>query len=330
MRASKERVSTGIERLDTMLEGGYFRNASVLITGSPGTAKTTLAGAFAEAACARGERTLFVCFDSEQAEVIRNLGSVGIRFDRHVKSGCLRLVRARSIHGNAEIFLANIKALATGHSARCLVIDPISTWSNAGNDHTAAGVVERLIDWSKTAGITVICTRLLGEMFSGDGESASQRISTLADTWIHLSYEAQSGERNRGLSIIKSRGMAHSNQVRELILDKTGVTLADTYSAGGKVLMGTMRWERESNDLHLQEASAIVTGRLQARLAAEAAEIEGRIKSMQVDLEAKQDEQSLLTRSIRNQDGERSRGRSRIDALRGADAAGRKKKAGPA
>jgi circadian clock protein KaiC len=240
-RASTERVSSGIDRLDTMLGGGYFRGASVLITGSPGTAKTTLSGAFAEAACRRGERTLFVSFDSNCAEVVRNLASVGIRLQRYVKNGSLRLVSARNIGGSAEAYVMRVRALAKEHGARCLVMDPVSAWSSSGEDRTAQAVADRLIDWAKADAITLVCTSLLDEMPGGTGGGVRLQVSTLADTWIHLSYVVQAGERNRGLSIVKSRGTAHSNQVRELILSNEGVTLADTSSAGGEDLMGTMR-----------------------------------------------------------------------------------------
>ncbi len=123
---TNERVTSGVKRLDTMLGGGYYRAACVLITGFPGTAKTTLSGAFAEAACRRGERTMFVSFDSDGTEVIRNLASVGIRLDRYLKNGMLRMVSARSITGSAEMCLVRIKEFAHAHQARCLVIDPVS------------------------------------------------------------------------------------------------------------------------------------------------------------------------------------------------------------
>jgi len=246
IHVTSERVSSGVNRLDAMLDGGYYRGASVLITGFPGTAKTTLSGAFAEAACRRGERTMFVSFDSECSEVIRNLASVGIRLGRYVRNGTLRMISARSITGSAETYLVRIKALAREHRARCLVIDPVSTWSRSGSDVTASNVAERLIDWSKADGTTLICTRLLDEISTRTEDGTPLQISTLADTWIHLSYLVQAGERNRGLSIIKSRGTAHSNQVRELILSDSGVTLADACTAGGEVLMGTLRWERET------------------------------------------------------------------------------------
>jgi circadian clock protein KaiC len=267
-KVSNERVSSGVARLDTMLGGGYYRGSSVLVTGFPGTAKTTLSSTFAEAACKRGERTLFVSFDSDSNEVIRDLGSVGIRLDRHVKSGLLRMASARTITGSAETYLVRIKTLAKEHRARCLVIDPVSTWSRSGSDQAARSVAERLIDWSKAHGISLLCTSLLDEMSSQAEGGSSLQISTLADTWIHLSYVVQAGERNRGLSIIKSRGTAHSNQERELILSDGGVTLADTYTAGGEVLMGTPRWEKEGAE----------------RVAHEVTEVAGRLKRVRIEI----------------------------------------------
>ncbi|MEJ5988714.1 circadian clock protein KaiC [Ramlibacter sp. PS3R-8] len=315
-----ERVTSGVERLDTMLGGGYYRGASVLITGFPGTAKTTLSGAFAQAACARGEKTLFVSFDSDGAEIMRNLASVGILLEQYVANGLLRMVSARTITGSAETLLVRIKALTQEHGARCVVIDPVSTLSKSGNELTAHGVAERLIDWTKADGITLMCTSLLDEMTgAGHGASTPLQISTLADTWIHLSYLVQAGERNRGMSIIKSRGTAHSNQVRELILSDAGVTLADIYTAGGEVLMGTMRWEKESAERVAQEV-AEVAGKLNlVRLDAEEAVLEVRAKSLQTELLAKQVEKTLLARTRESREGELLRRRARMRELRGGD-----------
>src|SRR5580698_3175098 len=229
-KVTNERVTSGIKRLDTMLGGGYYRAACVLITGFPGTAKTTLSGAFAEAACRRGERTLFVSFDSDGTEVIRDLASVGILLNRHVKSGVLRMASSRTVNGSAEMCLVRIKELAQAHGTRCLVIDPVSALSNSGSELAAQGVGQRLVDWAKADRITLVCTSLLNEISGPSENDSTLHISTLADTWIHLSYVVQAGERNRGMSIIKSRGTAHSNQVRELTLDKSGVTFADMYS----------------------------------------------------------------------------------------------------
>lgn len=320
-QVTNERVTSGVKRLDTMLGGGYYRGSSVLITGFPGTAKTTLSGAFAEAACKRGERTMFVGFDSDGSEVIRNLASVNIRLGRYADSGLLRMISARTITGSAETLLVRIKALAREHRARCLVIDPVSTLSKAGNELTAHGVAERLIDWSKTDGITLVCTSLLDEM-NGQMEGGTPlQISTLADTWIHLNYLVQAGERNRGLSIIKSRGMAHSNQVRELILSNSGVTLTDIYTAGGEVLMGTLRWERESAERVASEVAEVAGKLKRVSLDAEEAVLEVRAKSLQTELLAKKVEKTLLVRTTESRKGELSRGHIRMRELRGGDAA---------
>src|ERR1700722_1427249 len=315
-----ERVTSGVKRLDTMLGGGYYRAACVLITGFPGTAKTTLSGAFAEAACRRGERTMFVSFDSDGTEVVRNLASVGIRLDRYLKNGLLRMVSARTITGSAEICLVRIKAFAQEHKARCLVIDPVSALSKFGNELTAHGVAERLIDWSKAGQITLVCTSLLNEISEQTEDDTSLHISSLADTWIHLNYLVQAGERNRGMSIIKSRGTAHSNQVRELILSDAGVTLADIFTAGGEVLMGTMRWEKESAERVANEVAEVAGKLKRVTLDAQQAELEVRLKAVQTELIAKQVEKTLLARTTASRQAEKLRGRVRVRELRGGDA----------
>lgn len=322
---SNERVTSGVKRLDTMLGGGYYRGSCVLITGVPGTAKTTLGGAFAEAACQRGERTMFVSFDSDGPEVIRNLSSVGIRLERFVKSGLLRMVSARTISGSAETLLVRMKAVAKAHRARCLVIDPVSTLARAGNESTAHSVAERLIDWSKATGVTLFCTGLIDEKDGQAEDSAKLHVSTLADTWIHLNYLVQAGERNRGLSIIKSRGMSHSNQVRELVLSDAGVTLTDIYSVGGEVLMGTLRWERESAERVAGEVAEVEARLKRVRLDAEEAVLKVRAKSLQTELLAKKLEKALLVRTTASHKGELSREHVRIRELRGADARKRRR-----
>jgi circadian clock protein KaiC len=323
---TNERVTSGVKRLDTMLGGGYYRAACVLITGFPGTAKTTLSGAFAEAACRRGERTMFVSFDSDGTEVVRNLASVGIRLDRYLQSGLLRMVSARTITGSAEICLVRIKAFAQEHRARCLVIDPVSALSKFGNELTAHGVAERLIDWSKAGHITLVCTSLLNEISEQTEDDTSLHISSLADTWIHLNYLVQAGERNRGMSIIKSRGTAHSNQVRELILSDAGVTLADIFTAGGEVLMGTMRWEKESAERVANEVAEVAGKLKHVTIDAQQAELEVRLKAVQTELVAKQVEKTLLARTTVSRKAEILRGRVRMRELRGGDAAALKSK----
>jgi circadian clock protein KaiC len=314
-----ERVSSGVPRLDVMLGGGYYRGASILITGFPGTAKSTLSGAFAEAACLRGERTLFISFDSDANEVVRNLASVHIRLERFVKNGLLRLVSARSITGSAENHLMQIKIRAKEHKARCLVIDPISALANSGNKGTAHSVAERLIDWAKTAGITVVCTSLL-DRTEPQSEGTPLQISTIADTWIHLNYLVHAGERNRGLSIVKSRGTAHSNQVRELILSSTGVTLADAYTAGGEVVMGTLRWEKERAVRAAREETEAAAKQKRDALESEDVDLEVRIKAMQRQLKARRTEKRVRSRLAADHTDDMARGRTHLSELRGVDA----------
>ena len=315
-----ERVTSGVERLDTMLGGGYYRGASVLITGFPGTAKTTLSGAFAEAACKRGDRTLFVSLDTDGSEIIRNLTSVGIQLASHSESGMLRMISARTITGSAESLLARIKTLAKSHGSRCVVIDPVSTLSETGNELTAHGVAERMIDWTKAEGITLVCTSLLDEI-NIQNMGKPLHISSLADAWIHLSYLVQAGERNRGLSVVKSRGTAHSNQVRDLILTDDGVTLADVYTAGGELLMGTMRWEKESAERVASEVAEVAAQLNLVRLDAEEAVLQVRAKGVQTELLAKQVEKTLLTRTRESREGELAEGLARMRVLRGVDEA---------
>lgn len=284
---TSERVSSGVGALDSMIGGGYFRGASILVTGSPGTAKTTLCGAFADAACSRDEPTLFVSFDSRPDEIVRNLSSVGIDLRQHLESGLLRLENMRALEGNAETHLMRIRQSAEAHGARCVVIDPLSALSKAGNRGMAPSVAERLIDSAKAEGQTVLCTSLLADT-SDIAEGTPLQISTIADTWIHLSYLVLGGERNRALSIIKSRGTSHSNQVREMRLDANGVSLIDVYSAGGEVLMGTLRWERERADELAERERRESSERAQEQLDSEAREIEAQIGILQRRLSATQ------------------------------------------
>jgi circadian clock protein KaiC len=313
-----ERISSGVARLDVMLGGGLYRGAAILITGVPGTAKSTLSGAFIEAACLRGEKSLYISFDSDANEVVRNLASVRIHLERHVKKGLLRLVSARAITGSAEIHLMQIKKHAREHGARCLVIDPVSALSKAGNEDTAYSVAERLVDWAKANRITLLCTSLLPDT-QAQIEATPLQISTIADTWIHLNYLVHAGERNRGLSIIKSRGTAHSNQVRELILSSQGVTLADAYTAGGEVLMGTMRWEKELAVRTTRDSSLVAAKQRQVVLDKEERDLEVRLATIQRELEAKRLEKQTLSRDATNITDQLASGRTHLRELRGMD-----------
>jgi circadian clock protein KaiC len=292
--ASSERISAGFKRLDAMLGGGVFRGSSTLVTGVPGTSKTTLAGKFAEAACRRGERTLFVSYDEAAEEIQRNLSSVGIQLKAHVRSGLLRTYSARTEGISAEEHLLKLRSLIREHQPRCLVIDPLTAIAKSGSVGAARTAANRLIYMVKDAGISLLMTAL-SEADEPQTESTDLQISTIADTWIHLSYMVRSGERNRALTIIKSRGTWHSNQVRELVLSKSGPTLTDVYSAGGEVLMGTLRWEKEAEESARKIRLRADFEQKRRELQSAEAKTSAQIKALQLDLQRQRAELALYS-----------------------------------
>lgn len=320
--ASGERLSAGFERLDTMLGGGLFRGSSTLITGVPGTSKTTLSGKFAEAACRRGESTLFVSFDEGADRIVRNLTSVGIQLKPYLKSGVLRMYSGRTESIAAEDHLVKLKALIAEHRPLCMVIDPLSAIAKAGGLAAARSVANRFIYTAKDLKITVMVTAI-NEGDEPEAEATDLQISTIADTWIHLSYLIRGGERNRALTIIKSRGTSHSNQVRELILSDAGPMLADVYTAGGEVLMGTLRWEKEDEERAkaIQRRSEFEQKRVSLELAEE--DTRARIKVLEHDLERQRIELAAYfsddqARMVSSSDREMS-----LRRIRSADLTGR-------
>ena len=320
--ASGERVSAGFERLDTMLGGGLFRGSSTLITGVPGTSKTTLAGQFTQAACRRGERTLFVSFDEGADRIARNLTSVGIQLKPHIKSGLLRMYSGRTEAIGAEDHLVRLKSLIREHRPRCMVIDPLSAIAKAGGIDAARAVANRLIYLAKDEKITVVVTAI-NEGDEPETEATDLQISTIADTWIHLSYMIRSGERNRALTIIKSRGTWHSNQVRELVLTNNGPMLADVYTAGGEVLMGTLRWEKESAERAKTMQRRAEFDHKRGELQVAEAETRARIKALQQDLARQRSELALYSRENQARIVSSSDREQELRRIRSADPAGR-------
>jgi circadian clock protein KaiC len=279
-QVSDERVTTGVPELDRALCGGYYRGSSVLISGAPGTAKTTLVGAFAEAACRRGERAMIFAFDEAAEEVVRNLQSVGIDLKPHLEAGALHIVARRAGAASAEHHLLTMEREIEAFEPQCIAVDPLSAMVKAGGLLSALSVAQRLIFLSKSAGITLVATSLLaGE--KPELESTPLQVSTLADTWIHLLYDVRAGERNRTLSIIKSRGVGHSNQVRELVLSDDGVALREVYVGGGEVLTGTLRWEREMQQAREREEARAEADRRRRELVHSAAEATAQIERLQ-------------------------------------------------
>jgi circadian clock protein KaiC len=318
--ASTERVSAGFERFDSMLGGGLFRGSSTLITGAPGTSKTTLAGKFAEAACGRGELTLFVSFDEGADAIARNLSSVGIQLKPHIESGVLRMYSGRTDGCSPEEHLIALIALIREHQPRCMVIDPLSAIAKAGGLSVARAVASRLIYMIKDNRITVVMTSLI-EGDNPESEATDLQISTIADTWIHLSYLVRSGERNRALTIVKSRGTRHSNQVRELALSETGLMLTDVYTAGGEVLMGTLRWEKEVEEKVKQNQRRADFEHRKRDLQFAEADTRARITALEIDLQRKRAELALYSKDNEAQSRSSTERDSDLRRRRGADPA---------
>src|SRR5476649_2381745 len=239
-KVSDERIATGIPRLDAMLGGrGFFRGSSILLTSTHGTGKTIVAANFAQAACRRGERTLFFSFEESPNQIIRNMHSIGLRLEPLVKRGLLRFHSARPSLYGLEMHLATMfREIATFKPA-VVIIDPITSLMDAGTDSECKAMVTRLIDYLKAGQVTSLFTSLTqGGHPLQQSESA---MSSLMDAWILLQDFEGNGERNRVLYVLKARGMAHSNQIREFLISDRGIDVVDACIGPSGVLTGSAR-----------------------------------------------------------------------------------------
>jgi circadian clock protein KaiC len=244
-KVSAERIATGISRLDAMLGGkGFFRGSSILLTGTPGTGKTIVAANFAQAAARRGERVLFFSFEESPDQIIRNMHSIGLRLEPLVKRDLLRFHSARPSLYGLEMHLATMfKEIAT-FKPRVVIIDPITSLMDSGTDSEGKGMVTRLIDYLKAGQVTSLFTSLTqGGHALQQSEAA---MSSLMDSWLLLQDFEGNGERNRVLYVLKARGMAHSNQIREFLISHRGVDLVDAYIGPSGVLTGSARAAQEA------------------------------------------------------------------------------------
>jgi circadian clock protein KaiC len=315
--ASSERVSTGVERLDAMLTGGYFRGSTILVTGAPGTCKSTLGATFAEASCRRGERCLLVSFDESASEIVRNMASIHLDLASQVAAGKLYIHAVRTASLNAEQQFMEIKALMDEYDPASVVIDPLSAITRSATTETLLHVPLRLVYLTKSRGISMLCTSLVDN--SESPESTEMNVSTIADTWIHLSYRVQSGERNRMLTIVKSRGAGHSRQARELVLSAQGVTLSDVYVSGGEVLMGTLRWEMEEAQRSEKARERRSMLRRARQLSLAESEVRGRIEALSRELELRRAESEAVAEDIRLDMAQRDATTAELGRMRGAD-----------
>ena len=239
-KASTERISSGISRLDTMLDGdGFYRGSSILVSGTAGTGKSTIAAHFVEAACERGERALFFAFEESQDQIIRNMRSVGIELEKYVKKGLLRFHNARPSAFGLEVHLALIHRVISDYEPTVVVVDPITNFLAVGDDIETKAMLMRLIDFLKMKQCTAMFTSLTSAR--NEIEDSEVGVSSLMDTWLLVKNIESNGERNRGLYILKARGIGHSNQVREFMVTTHGFELIDAYVGSEGVLMGSAR-----------------------------------------------------------------------------------------
>ena len=290
---STERISSGIPRLDTMLGGeGFFRGSSVLITGTAGTGKTSLAATFVDAACRSGERCLYFAFEESPNQLMRNLSSIGLDLRTWVDRGLLRFHAARpTLHG-LEMHLATMHKQVREFRPGVVVIDPISNFTSAGTVEQAGSMLMRLVDFLKSGQITALFTNLTTG--GAPAEQTDIGISSLIDTWLLLRDIELYGERNRGLYILKSRGMAHSNQIREMLLTKQGVELTDVYLGPEGVLTGSARLVQESREVAAAVLREQEMERRRRTLSRRRKALEAQIAALQSELGAEEDEVEQL------------------------------------
>ena len=248
-KISDERISTGVAGLDEMLEGqGFYRGSSILATGTAGTGKTSLAAHLVNAACARGESCLFFSFEESPDQILRNMRSIGIDLARWIKKGLLHIHSTRPTAHGLELHLVEMHNLLEERKPRVVVVDPISSLMSGGsqNVNDVTNMILRIVDRLKQLGTTGFFTALT----AGEGalEATELNVSSLVDTWLLLRDVESDGERNRVLYVLKSRGMAHSNQVREFLMTRNGVELREAYLGPAGVLTGSARLAQEARE----------------------------------------------------------------------------------
>jgi circadian clock protein KaiC len=291
--ASTERISTGIPRLDTMLGGeGYYRGSSILVSGTAGSGKTSMAASFAVASCARGERCLYFAFEESTAQLVRNMRSIGLDLDRWIKKGLLRHEASRpTLHG-LEMHLAHIHKKVKEFDPRIVIIDPVSNFSSSGSEADAEAMLLRLVDFLKSRGITAMLVNLTtgGESL----EATDVGISSIIDTWLLVRDIELGGERNRGLYVLKSRGMSHSNQIREFLITSEGIQLQDVYVGPEGVLTGSMRAAQEEREKAEAMSRAQELERKERQLEGRRAALEAQIAALRAEFEAVSGEAGMI------------------------------------
>jgi circadian clock protein KaiC len=295
---STERISTGVPKLDVMLGGkGFYRGSTILVSGTAGTGKTSLSATFADAACLRGERCLYFAFEESPRQIIRNMGSIGIDLGRWVKKGLLRFHSARPSLYGLEMHLVTFHKAIEEFKPRVFIVDPISNLIAAGTASAVKSILTRLIDYLKMNEISTFLTDLTH--FGGRLERTSEEISSLIDTWLLLRDIELKGERNRGLYILKSRGMAHSNQIQEFLLTNQGIDLIDIYTGSGEALTGSARAVQDAEEKASELARRQEADRRQREQERKRKALEAKIAALRAEFDAESEELHLMAEEER-------------------------------
>jgi circadian clock protein KaiC len=287
--ASSERIGTGVPRLDAMLGGkGYYRGSSILVSGTAGTGKTSLSAHLVEATCRRGERCLIFLFEESPSQLLRNMRSIGIDLEPWMRKGLLQLHAARPTLYGLESHLVTMHKVTEEFKPSVVVMDPVTNLSSGGTITEAKSLLTRLIDFFKTNQITTFFTSLT----TGDQnqESTDVGISSLMDTWLLVRDIESNGERNRVLFVLKSRGMAHSNQVREFRLTDRGIDLMDVYVGPGGVLTGTARVAQHAREAAEALARQEEFHARKRQLDRDCIALRAQMNTLRLDLEAAEEE----------------------------------------
>jgi len=300
-KVSSERIATGIPRLDAMLGGrGFFRGSSILLTGTPGTGKTIIASNFAQAAARRGERVLFFSFEESPNQIVRNMHSIGLSLEPLVKRGLLRFHAARPSLYGLEMHLATMFKEISTFQPRVVIMDPITSLMDAGTDSEGKGMVTRLIDYLKAGQVTSLFTSLTqGGHALQQSETA---MSSLMDAWVLLQDFEGNGERNRVLYVLKARGMAHSNQIREFLISDRGIDVVDAYIGASGVLTGSARAAQGALEKAAVLASQQEAAQLKREVERKHAALERQISGLRSDYET----EAVELRRIAEQVGTRT------------------------
>ena len=309
--ASTERISSGVPDLDDMLEGkGYFRGSSILFSGTAGSGKTTLAASFIDAACRRGERCLYIGFEESRSQVERNMQSIGIDLEKWTKKGLLFHDAWRPTQFGIEMHLLRIHRLIERLKPECVVIDPITNLITGSSEREVYSMLVRLIDFLKGAGITAVFVSLTDG--GDDLEETNVGVSSLTDTWILLRDVELNGERNRCLYVLKSRGMAHSNQVREFVMTNQGIRLIPAYIGAGGVLTGSSRLSQEARERAEAVGRIQENRRRQEELNRKRTALQAQISSLQAEVAAVEQESHLGVLENKERERELSHERDRM------------------